>query len=97
MSRGRVGDYSHAASRAMSPEALGAILSASHWSFPVGWCVAADGDLAIRPATEVFRRTSFRFFDRTRRSAIESALGSGEGLPSFGRGFDSHRPLHNSR
>jgi hypothetical protein len=30
----------------------------------------------------------------TRRSAIESALASGEGFPSFGRGFDSHRPLH---
>jgi hypothetical protein len=23
--------------------------------------------------------------------------GSGEGLPSFGRGFDSHRPLHKPR
>ena len=35
-----------------------------------------DGDRAIGPATEVFGRTSFRFFDPTRRGAIEPAFGS---------------------
>jgi hypothetical protein len=39
----------------------------------------SDGDRAIRPATGASGRTLFLFFDRTRRSAIQSALGSGEG------------------
>jgi len=45
-----------------------------------GWCVGGDGERAIGPATKVFGRTSFRFFDRTKTGAIESFLGSGESL-----------------